>query len=214
MKISWYGHSCFKMTTKSTTIITDPFNKEIGLKPPHCEADIVSISHNHKDHNNFSTLRGDPFLIESPGEYDLRDIAIRGTSSFHDSKEGKERGSNIIFTFKIEDIKICHLGDLGQKELTSEQLESIDNVDILMIPVGGVYTINGEQAMNIINQIEPKIIIPMHYKLPKLKIKIEPVDQFLKETGTKEQRIDCLTIKKEDLSKEEEKTQVIVMNLI
>ncbi len=214
MKISWYGHSCFKMTTKNTTIITDPFNKEIGLKPPHCEADIVSVSHDHKDHNNVSVLRGNPFLIENPGEYDLHDIAVQGTSSFHDSKQGEMRGANIIFTFKIEDIKICHLGDLGQKELTNEQLESIDDVDILMIPVGGVYTINGEQAMTIINQIEPEIIIPMHYKLPKLKMKIEPIDQFLKEAGAEEKRVDYLTIKKEDLSKEKENTQIIIMNLI
>lgn len=211
MKISWYGHSCFRIATKNTIIITDPFGKNIGLKPPRCEADIVTISHDHYDHNDASTLRGSPFIINGPGEHELKEVVIRGINSFHDSNEGKERGVNTIFSIEAEDIKICHLGDLGQKELTNEQLEKISEVDILMIPVGGIYTIDGEKAIAIINQIEPKIVIPMHYKVPKLNIKLHKVDIFLKEIGTKEEIVDQLIIKKKDLPKEE--TRVVVMKI-
>lgn len=212
MKITWYGHSCFRVVTKNATIITDPFSKDIGLKPPRCEADIVTVSHDHYDHNNTSTLRKSPFVINGPGEYELKGISILGIKSFHDAEQGKERGLNTIFLIKAEDIKICHLGDLGQKELIDKQLEKLSRVDILMIPVGGIYTIDSEKARAIINQIEPKIVIPMHYKIPKLNIKLHKVDNFLKEIGVKEEVIDQLMIKKKDLPKEEVK--VIVMKIL
>lgn len=211
MKITWHGQSCFKIRTKKTTLITDPFSKETGIKPPHYKGDIVTVSHGHSDHNNVSAIKGDPFLIEDPGEYDLKGITINGVASFHDSKQGKERGSNTIFVIETEDIKICHLGDLGQKELTNEQLEGIGDIDILMIPVGGVYTIGAEKAMHIINQIEPEIVIPMHYKIPKLKIQIKPVDDFLKEIGKKPEKVDELTIKAKDIPKQKENMRIILM---
>lgn len=212
MKITWFGHSCFKIVTKNATIITDPFSKDIGLKPPRCEADIVTVSHNHYDHNNTSTLRGSPFVINSPGEYELKGVAILGINSFHDKKMGEERGLNTLFIIEAEGIRICHLGDLGQKELTDEQLEKSGEIDILMIPVGGTYTISSEEVVNIINQIEPKTVIPMHYKIPKLNIKLQEVDVFLKEIGIEKQVIDQLIIKKKDLSKEE--TKVVVMKVL
>lgn len=212
MKIAWHGHSCFKIVAKNTIIVSDPFSKDIGLKPPRCEADIVTISHDHYDHNNASTLRGSPFIVKGPGEYELKEVAVQGTDSFHDTKEGEERGLNTIFIIEAEDIRLCHLGDLGQKELTSEQLEILGEIDILMIPVGGVYTINSEVAVAIINQVEPKIVIPMHYKIPGLKIKLHPVDAFLKEVGVKKEVLDQLVVKKKDLLKEE--MRVIVMKII
>jgi len=199
MKITWYGHSCFKITTNSTVIVTDPFSKDIGLKPPHCEADIVTVSHDHYDHNNISALRGTPFVINGPGKYEFKGKEIQGIESFHDNKKGEERGLNTIFTIKIEDIKICHLGDLGQEKLTNEQLEDLGEIDVLIIPIGGVYTIGGEEAVNIINQIEPKIVIPAHYKIPHLTIKLEGIETFLREIGAKKQVFDQLTIKKKDL---------------
>lgn len=209
MKISWYGHSCFKIMTKNKTIITDPFSKDIGLKPPRCEADIVTVSHDHYDHNNVSALRGSPFIISGPGEYELKEIIIKGISSFHDAKQGKERGLNTIFSIEAEDIKICHLGDLGQKELTSEQLEKLGEIDILMVPIGGIYTANSEKATVIINQIEPKIVIPMHYKIPGLRIKLENADGFLKEIGIKKEIVEQLIIKKKDLPREDIKIVII-----
>lgn len=212
MKITWHGHSCFKIVTKNTIIVTDPFGKDIGLKPLRCEANIVTISHDHYDHNNFSTLKGSPFIADSPGEYELKEIAILGVTSFHDTKEGEERGLNTIFIMKAEDIRICHLGDLGQKELTSEQLEKLGEIDILMIPIGGVYTIDSERAVAIINQIEPKIVLPMHYKVPGLNMKLQGLNVFSKEIGTKEEKVDQLVIKKKDLGKEE--TRVITMKVV
>ncbi len=212
MKITWHGHSCFKIMTKNITIVSDPFNKDIGLKPPRCETDIVTISHDHYDHNNVSTLRSSPFIVKGPGEYELKEVTIQGTDSFHDVKQGEERGLNTIFIIEAEDIRVCHLGDLGQKELTSEQLETLGEIDILMIPVGGVYTINSEVATAIINQVEPKIVIPMHYKIPGLKIKLHSVDAFLKEVGVKKEVLDQLVVKKKDLLKEE--MRVVVMKVI
>jgi len=211
MKITWYGHSCFKIATNNTIIVIDPFGKDIGLKPIRCEADIVTVSQEHYDHNNISILRGSPFIINEPGEYELKGIAIRGINSFHDKKEGKERGLNTLFVIEAEGIRICHLGDFGQKELTSEQLESLGDVDILLIPVGGIYTIDGEEAVKIINQIEPKIVIPMHYKIPNLAIKLQGVDNFLKEIGREKQVVERLVIKKKDLPKEE--MRVVVMKI-
>ncbi len=212
MKIFWHGQSCFKIVTKHTIIVTDPFDKGIGLNPPRYEAGIITVSHDHHDHNNVSSLRGAPFVVDGPGEYELKKAAIRGIDSFHDAKEGKERGLNTIFVIEAEGITVCHLGDLGQKELTSEQLDKIGDVDILMIPVGGVYTIDGERAVAVINQIEPRIVIPMHYKIPKLKSQIKSADSFLKEIGVKEETVDQLILKKNDLPKDDMK--VIMMKAV
>src|SRR4030042_4332871 len=159
MVITWYGQSCFKIQSGETILITDPFSKEIGLTPPRGQVNIVTISHQHYDHNNLDTFSGaNPFIIDGPGEYEVKGINVKGVSVFHDKKEGKERGVCTVYLIEIEGIKICHLSDLGQTKLTNEQLETLDGVDILMIPVGGIYTISGEEAVDIINQIEPKIV--------------------------------------------------------
>ena len=212
MVITWYGQSCFKIQSGETVIFTDPFAKEIGLTPPRGQANIVAISHNHFDHNNQEALSGDPLVVEGPGEYESKGINIKGILSFHDDKEGKERGVNTIYVIEMEGIKICHLGDLGQSKLAAEQVEKINGVDILLIPVGGTYTIDGETAVDIINQIEPRIVIPMHYKISGLAVKIEGVDAFLKEMGiAKKEMVDKLTLKKKDLP--EGDIQVVVMRI-
>ena len=190
MQVIWKGQSFFQILIQRgkesvVKIAIDPYDEQIGLKPPTLEADILLISHSHYNHNNIKAVSGNPFIIEGPGEYEIKGIFIQGISSFHDNVQGKERGENTIYTLESEGIKICHLGDLGQKELTDEQLEKIGAVDILMIPVGGVYTISAKEATKIISQIEPKIVIPMHYHIPKLKIKLEGLDKFLKMMGVK-----------------------------
>jgi len=189
MTIIWHGHSFFQILIPrkeiSVKIAIDPYDEQIGLKPPSLEADILLITHNHHDHNNIKAIKGTPFLISGPGEYEIKGVFIQGIFSFHDNAQGKERGENTIYTLESEGIKVCHLGDLGQKELTDEQLEKIGNVDILMIPIGGVYTISAKEATKVISQIEPKIVIPMHYQIPKLKIKLESLDKFLKMMGIK-----------------------------
>jgi L-ascorbate metabolism protein UlaG (beta-lactamase superfamily) len=210
MQIVWHGQSFFEITItenkNQVKVAIDPFSSEIGLKTPKTESDILLITHDHYDHNNKEVISGNYFLIENPGEYEVKGVFIKGIKSFHDKSEGKERGENLIFLIKGEDLKVCHLGDIGQKELTEKQLEEIGEVDVLMIPVGGVYTISSKEAIRIMSQIEPKITIPMHYSLPKLKIKLEPVDKFLKTLGIKSlipQK--KLLIKKEGLSPEEAK---------
>ncbi len=214
MQIFWIGQSCFKInlvqnSKETVRIIIDPFSEETGLKMPSLEANILLVSHNHYDHNNIAKVKGDPFLIQELGEYEIKDVFIQGIPSFHDDVQGAERGKNIIFTITAQGLNICHLGDLGQKQLTDDQLEKIGPVDILMLPVGGIYTIDGKQAQGIIAQIEPKIAIPMHYSLPKLKIKLETLDRFLKATGQKIEAQKKLKIQKKDLLIE--KTEIRIL---
>ena len=215
MNIAWYGHSLFEIRTnpaKNSTIriVIDPFDESLGLKVPRLEADILLITHDHADHNNVKTVSGNYFLINGPGEYEIKGVLVQGISSFHDSSQGKSRGKNTIYTIDSEDIRICHLGDLGQKELTQEQLEKIGEIDILMIPIGGVYTISSKEATKIMTQLEPKITIPMHYALPKLKLKLEPLNNFLKKFGIKSlEPLKKLSIRKKDLSPEEAKIIIL-----
>lgn len=207
-KIQWAGQSCFQISVSnskdhSADIVIDPFDESLGLKVPNFSADIVLVTHDHYDHNNVKALKGDPFVINSPGEYEVKGVFIQGIDSFHDEEEGKKRGKNTIYVFEAEGMRFCHLGDLGQKQLTDEQLEKIDSVDVLMIPVGGTYTVDSVGAQKIISQIEPLIAIPMHYAIPKLKIKIDGVDKFLKTMGkNKIEPIDKLTVKASSLPKD------------
>ena len=205
MKIEWYGQSLFGLTTKfqkdeKIRLVIDPFDKKLGLKVPRLRADILLISHDHYDHSNVKAVSGDFFLIDGPGEYEIKGVRVKGIPAFHDDSMGKERGRITIFTIEMEEIKLCFLSDLGQKELTQQQLEEIGEVNILMLPVGGEYTIGAKEASGIVNQIEPQIVIPMHYKIPKLKVKLEGVDKFLKVMGMKTpERLSVLSIKKKNL---------------
>jgi L-ascorbate metabolism protein UlaG (beta-lactamase superfamily) len=222
MQIIWKGQSCFQIISQANKnsqifIVIDPFDEQIGLKVPKLQADILLISHSHYDHNNKKAVlparEGEtPFLIEGPGEYEVKGIFVEGIHSWHDEKEGAERGANTIFVIEAEELKICHLGDFGQKELSEEQVEEIGDIDILLIPVGGKYTIDGKGAQKVISQIEPKIVIPMHYQIPKLKIKLDPLDSLLKVMGVKTvEPQNKLTIKKKDLSELGEGMRIIVL---
>ncbi len=212
MTLTWLGHSCFKIQDKEATIVTDPFNASIGLKVPRIEADLVTISHDHSDHNNFEAIKGNPFVIKGPGEYEVKNILVYGLSSFHDKVSGQERGTNTIYLIKVDDLNIAHLGDFGQTSLSDEQMEKLEGVDILLIPVGGTYTVNSKEAVEIINQIEPRIVIPMHYKVPGLKINLESVDKFCKEIGVcRREATEKLKLTKKDLPQEE--MEAIVMKL-
>jgi len=205
MQIIWYGQSFFRILTQrgknnQVNLIIDPFDEKIGLKVPFLETDILLITHHHHDHDNLKAIKGNPFIISGPGEYEIKGVFIQGIPAFHDNVRGKERGLNTIYTIETEEIRLCHLGDLGQKELDSEQLEEIGDIDILMIPMGGVYTISAKEASKIISQLEPKVVIPMHYQIPRLKIKLEGLNKFLKIMGIKTPEIlKKLLIKKKDL---------------
>jgi len=209
MIITWYGHSCFKINTKDVTIVTDPFDKKIGIKPYFGAADIVTVSHDHYDHNNIESLKGGPFVVKNPGEYEVKNIFITGFSTFHDKKQGSERGLNTVYTIDAEDIRLCHLGDLGEK-LSDKIIEHLGQVDILMIPVGGIYTIDAKEADELIDRIEPAIVLPMHYKTPSLNIKLDGLDKFLTARGIKsKETLDRLTIKKKEINPEENKVIVL-----
>ncbi len=214
MIITWQGHSCFKIQdklgTEGITLVTDPFDKNVGLKVPNFEADIVTVSHEHSDHNNVDALRGKPFLVNSPGEYDYKNVLIEGIDSYHDEEEGKKRGKNTIYRIEIEDISITHLGDLGHV-LESSQLDKLAGTDILLIPVGGNYTLDAKKAVEVISQIEPRIVIPMHYKVEGLKIDLESVDKFIKELGIEASYEDKLKISKKDLPQDD--MELVILSL-
>lgn len=212
--LTWLGHSCFKIqdkvTTDGITVITDPFDKSIGLKPPACEADIVTISHGHEDHNNAKAIRGTPYVIDLAGEYDIKGVAIQGIEAYHDEASGAKRGRNIIYRIEIDDIAVAHLGDLGHP-LDSKQLEALAGTDILLIPVGGTYTIDAKAAVEVVNQIEPRIVIPMHYQVPELTLKLDPVEKFIKEIGIKPREEEKLRIMKKDLPAED--MELVILKL-
>lgn len=214
MNISYFGHSCFKIEEKisgeNVVIVIDPFNEELGLKMPNVEANIATISHGHGDHNNVSILRGKPFVIDCAGEFDVKGVIIEGIRSFHDNKEGNERGNNIIFRYDIEGVSLAHLGDLGDI-LDNKQLEKLGGVDILFIPVGGKYTLDAKKAVEVISQVEPRIVIPMHYKTKDSKIDIDDIDKFIKEIGISPNYEDKLKINKKDLPVED--MRLVVFNI-
>ena len=205
MNISWFGHSCFRIESKEGSILIDPFSKDIGLKPPKIKDNIVLVSHHHYDHDNVEDASPQTMIIDGPGEYEKQGILVRGIQSFHDKSGGKERGLNTIYVIKAEDMAICHMGDFGQDKFEEHQLEEIGDVDILMIPVGGKYTIDYKEAVNVISQIEPKIVIPMHYKVKDLNIDLEGPEKFLKEIGLIPEKTDKLKISRKTLPVEETK---------
>ncbi len=208
------GHSSFKLRGKSATVVTDPYDPEfVGLRYPKTEADIVTVSHCHQDHNFISIVGGGPFVINQPGEYEIKDVSVFGFSSYHDDKKGAEKGKNIIYLVEIDGFRICHLGDLGGG-LPAELIEEIGTaVDVLCVPVGGKVTLGPNEAVELINQIEPSIVLPMHYNLPDMNQKIfgdlKPVDEFLSKMGVEDKTVlDKLTISKDKLPEE---TKVVIL---
>ena len=212
MTITWYGHSCFRLENKDTSILIDPFSSEIGLRPPKIKDNIVLVTHQHYDHNNIEGLPQESFLAQGPGEYEVKNIFIKGIQSYHDKNQGRERGLNTIYVIKMDEMTLVHLGDFGEEKLSEEQVEKIGDVDILMIPVGGVYTINYKEAVGVIHQIEPKVVIPMHYKIDGLKVDIDGPEKFLKEMGlTPEKTEKVYKIQSKNLPAEE--MRLVLFNL-
>jgi len=204
MTITWFGHSCFRIESKEGSVLIDPFSKDIGLKPPRIRDDLVLVTHNHNDHNNLEGVDSQTtMVINGPGEYEKNGIYVRGILSYHDKDQGKERGLNTIYVIRAEDMVICHMGDFGQSAFEKNQLDEIGSVDILMIPVGGTYTIDYKEAVKAVGQIEPKVVIPMHYKLKDLKMDIDGSDKFIKELGLTPEKTEKYKIAKKNLPVEE-----------
>lgn len=178
MKIKWLGHACFIIECAGQVIVCDPFDDRLGYPPVRGQADIVTVSHDHYDHNAAGLLAGQPLIVKQAGEFQAGDIKICGIESFHDQQEGSQRGNNIIFKITAENLNLVHLGDLGHI-LKPQQIDQLGRVDILLIPVGGVYTVDAGGAREIVEQVKPSIVIPMHYKTPAISLPIAPVEAFI-----------------------------------
>jgi L-ascorbate metabolism protein UlaG (beta-lactamase superfamily) len=183
MKVKWLGHSCFLVTSKGgVRIITDPYavGGGINYSPIEETADIVVVTHGHDDHSNVSAVRGIPEVVKGSGTKTAKGIQFKGIAAYHDASQGTQRGPNTIFCFTIDDIKLCHLGDLGHL-LSPEQIAEIGAVDILFVPVGGFYTIDAPVASQVCDQLKPKVVIPMHFRTPRCAYPIASVEDFLKD---------------------------------
>lgn len=180
MKIEWLGHSCFKLTESTgTTIIADPFDKSIvGFDMPKSGADVVTCSHQHKDHNAVVNVDGAPIVLSECGFWEIKGVEILSMHSYHDDKSGKKRGDNCIFKYRMDGVDLCHMGDIGE-ECTVRLAEGIGSVNVLMIPVGGNYTIDAVQAKEYVDIIMPDVVIPMHFKTPSSQVDIDKLDEFL-----------------------------------
>lgn len=208
MLIDWKGHASFLIQTEGKKLLTDPFNADLGYPLVEESIDIVTVSHDHWDHNATESVQGKPHIVRGEGTHRLDNISIEGLKTFHDKSLGKQRGPNTVFKINSEGINLVHLGDLG--ELSKDLTEKLGKVDILLIPVGGVYTIDAEEALALAQEIKPSILIPMHYATPHLSFKLDPLENFtqhFEKTIYKKQ----LKITKETLPLE---MQIIVLDYI
>lgn len=207
MDITFLGHSSFRIRGKEAVLVTDPFDPQmVGLKYPRVTADVVTISHDHKDHNQKEMVSGARKVVDGPGEYEILGISIIGISTYHDDKKGELRGKNTVYVIELDGLRLAHLGDLGHK-LSERILEAMGSIDILMIPVGGEYTIAPAVAAEVVRSFEPIITIPMHYQVKGLKPdmfnKLSKVDPFLSDLGLPVDRLEKLSVKKEGLGEDQ-----------
>jgi L-ascorbate metabolism protein UlaG (beta-lactamase superfamily) len=208
MEITWYGHSCFRLSDRGVAAVTDPFGEHLAYERPRIRADVVTISHGHGGHNNQIGFRGGPKFFHGPGEYEVKGVFITGIATYHDARSGSARGPNTVFLFEFEGLAVCHLGDLGHVPAQA-QIEALSDVDVLLIPVGGVHTLDASTASEVISLIEPRVVIPMHYKTPREKARLHTVDKFLKEMGLKASPpLPEFTVNKSSLPQE---TQVVLL---
>jgi L-ascorbate metabolism protein UlaG (beta-lactamase superfamily) len=209
-EIKWYGHACFRVRSREATILTDPIPRSMGYKVEKQRVDIVTISHDHPGHTNLGMVTGEPKLVNGPGEYEMNEVFITGIQTYHDDQKGAEQGRNTAYLFELEELIICHLGDLGHA-LSEDQVESMSSVDILIIPVGGGPVLDATRAVEVIAQLDPRIVIPMQFQTDIGDRDRDPLDRFLKEMGIQEvEPRDKLTVRRSDLG---ETTSVVVLTL-
>ncbi len=201
MDITWMGHSCFRVRSKDATVLMDPYTKIRGLELGRPKADIITISHEHPGHSNAAAVKGDPApkVVSGPGEYEISGLFLTGVRTYHDSEAGKKLGRNTVYILESEGMVLAHLGDLGHA-LSAEQADLMSNVDILLVPVGGGKSLGPEQAAEVIAQLEPLVVVPMHYRTAEGQEGLEGVEHFVKEMGLSDfQAEDRLSIRKSDL---------------
>jgi L-ascorbate metabolism protein UlaG (beta-lactamase superfamily) len=212
MEIIWYGHSCFRIKDRNSTVVTDPYDKSLGLALPRPRADIVTVSNPAPHHNHTAGVKGEFKVVNGPGEYEINGTFINGIRMIDTKNQGNsiDRPENNVFVFYMENMTICHMGDLTHVPSQS-QIDEMGNIDILMIPVAGKRALSAGQAAEVISLIEPHIIIPMHYQLPGLTVSLEPVSKFLKEMGAA--KIDPVANLKITQSQLPEETQIVLLEL-
>src|SRR5690349_410797 len=208
-EITWLGHAMFRLRGRDATIVTDPYDRTLGLELPRPKADIVTVSHNHPHHDAVASLKGDPRVLHGPGEYEIKGIFITGVGSFADNKKGTERGANTIYLIELDDLLICHLGSLSHV-LTTKQVEALSGAHVLLVPVDGHTTLDAAKATEVISQIEPSIVVPMHYGAgADPATGDESLEKFAREMGLKEWKPqDRLNLKVSDLP---ETTSVVIL---
>jgi L-ascorbate metabolism protein UlaG (beta-lactamase superfamily) len=163
-------------------VVTDPYPPAIGLKLSRMDADLVTVSHEHENHNYTQVVREGAYEIHGPGEYEVAGVSVIGVPTFHDAEKGTKHGRNTVYLIEIDDVRICHLGDLGHK-LEDAEAEAVASPDVLLVPVGGRTAMNAAQAAEVVRQLEPRYVVPMHFAIPGLKLELDPIDRFLKEMG-------------------------------
>jgi L-ascorbate metabolism protein UlaG (beta-lactamase superfamily) len=181
LDVTWLGHGCFRLRGRGAAVVTDPYPPAIGLKLQRMEADIVTVSHDHENHNYTQAVR-EAYEIRGPGEYEVAGVSVIGIPTFHDAEKGAKHGRNTVYLIEIDDLRVCHLGDLGHK-LDDVEAEIVSAPDVLLVPVGGRTSINAAQAAEVVRQLEPRFVVPMHYAIQGLKLDLDPLDKFLKELG-------------------------------
>jgi L-ascorbate metabolism protein UlaG (beta-lactamase superfamily) len=209
MDIHWYGHSCFRLRASEGVIVTDPYGRDLGLKLPKIRADIVTVSHDHPGHNAAAAIQGEPFIIDRPGEYEVRGIFVVGVRMDHDARGGGNLGFSAAYCITADSITVCHLGDLGHRP-TQAQVEALGQVDVLMVPVGGHNTIGAALAAEVVSLIDPAFVIPMHFHSPG-RADLEPVDRFLTEMGVA--KADPVEVLKVSPSRLTDEPQVVLLDL-
>jgi L-ascorbate metabolism protein UlaG (beta-lactamase superfamily) len=181
MEITWLGHGCFRLKGKDSVVLMDPCPKSTGYNIGRQQANIVTVSHSHPDHSNLEVVAAGRAL-DAPGEYEIGGVLITGVRTWHDDKRGAERGPNTAFVVELDEVRVCHLGDLGHVP-TQEQTEALSEIDVLLVPVGGHSTIDAATASEIISQLEPRVVVPMHYATEATTAKLDPLDSFIKQMG-------------------------------
>ena len=182
MDITWLGHGCFRLRGRNAVVVTDPYPPALGPRLARLEAQVVTVSHPHENHSYVQAVVKEPYVVDGPGEYEAAGVHVNGIPTFHDAESGASHGRNTVFVIELDDVRVCHLGDLGHR-LDDDALEVIGNLDVLLVPVGGGTSLDAPHAAEVVRQVEPRYVVPMHFGLPAIKKELAPVGRFLKEMG-------------------------------